>query len=261
MTDGVNRPVAMEEIAQQLLQARKLDKGIHTSDIIEPSDFKSAMQIQSLVQYGMPIDGWKVAIGPEKKPIAAPLVEILKSTADMRLFPNCFIEVEVAISLNKNLPIRDALYTRSEILEAIDYAFLGIEVIGGRYEDPKGVPFLAFLADHLGNRAFITGDQLPITTVDLLAGLSCSVSFEGSTIFSGTASHPAQDPLAPLLAYANHQNDYVGGLKAGQIVTTGSLCGVLPINSAGIVKANLGTLGQVAIRFNEPAELFGFLVR
>jgi 2-keto-4-pentenoate hydratase len=53
-----------------------------------------------------------------------------------------------------------------------------------------------------------------------------------------------------LLGYANEQNDYLGGLKAGRSVTTGSLCGVLPVHAAGFLKASLGKVGQVSVRFN-----------
>jgi len=53
-----------------------------------------------------------------------------------------------------------------------------------------------------------------------------------------------------LLAYANEKNDYLGGLKAGQIVTIGSLCGILPVHAAAFLKASLGKVGQVSVRFN-----------
>ena len=263
MEDDEKLDLKIHEMAQRLCRARSSGNSIPSADIIVPSDVSSAMQIQSLVQQasGVAVSGWKVAIGPEKRAIAAPLVDILTSPAELRLCPNFLIEVEVAVVLQKDLPRREAPYDRSDVLAAIDYAFLGIEIIGGRFEEPKSVPFLSFLADHLGNRAFVTGDILPLSTLNRLADLTCHVSFDGASIYSEKASHPAQDPLAPLLAYANEPNDYVGGLKAGDIVTTGSVCGVLPINQTGVVKADLGTLGQVALEFTGSEELYGFLVR
>lgn len=253
----------IQQTAQKIVHARSSGNAIPTSAIITPSDVNSAMQIQSLVQEasGAPVRGWKVAIGPESRAIAAPLVDILASPAELRLFPNFLIEVEVAVVLKKDLPKREVPYKRSEVIGALDHVFLGIEVIGGRYEEPKSVPFLSFLADHLGNRAFVVGDVLPVATLDQLAGLTCNVTFDGRAFYSANAAHPAQDPLAPLLAYANEPNDFVGGLRAGQIVTTGSICGVLPINQPGLVKAELGALGQVVLRFTGSEELYGFLVR
>ena len=64
----------------------------------------------------------------------------------------------------------------------------------------------------------------------------------------------------PLLAYANEQSDYLGGLRAGQIVTTGSLCGVLPVRAAGLLQAHLDKLGQVWGRGSVPSPT-GLLIR
>lgn len=241
----------IELMAGRLLDARTSGAGIPTSAIPVPKDTGSAMQIQALVQEGsrQPVMGWKVAIGPERMPIAAPLVSILRSPAKMQLFPNCLIEAEVAFVLGHDLPKRDEHYRREEIIAAIDRVFLGIEVIGGRFLSPKDVPFLAFLADHLGNRAFVVGEVLPFSAIDALSDLECQVSTDETLLFRSKASHPAKDPLAPLCAYANQPNDNLGGLKAGQIVTTGSVCGVLPMTSIGSVKVELGKLAKVAVEF------------
>src|SRR4051812_5757253 len=144
---------------------------------------------------------------------------------------------------------RTGSYDRSDILNAIENLVLGIEVIGGRFDDAPNVPFLSFLADNLGNRAYIVGDRLPLSTLVEVDGLACRVMLDELSLYQGPARHPAGDPLLPLLAYANEQSDYLGGLRAGQIVTTGSLCGVLPVRAAGFVKAHLDKVGQVAVRF------------
>jgi 2-keto-4-pentenoate hydratase len=111
------------------------------------------------------------------------------------------------------------------------------------------VPFLSFLADNLGNRAYVIGDRLPLSILDQVGGLPCHVTLDELRLHHAPAAHPAGDPLLPLLAYANGQSDYLGGLRAGQVVTTGSLCGVLPVHTAGLLKAHLGNVGQVSVRF------------
>jgi 2-keto-4-pentenoate hydratase len=250
-------------IAKRLLDARASGIGVQATDMLTPTDIASAMHVQALVQEGakQAVTGWKVAIGPEQIPVSAPLVQILRSPAEINLFPNCLIEVEVSVILNRDLPKKEALYDRSEILDAISNIFLGIEIIGGRFQEPKGVPFLSFLSDHLGNRAFVVGDYLPRSVIDDLGDLMCDVSFDGTILHTSKAAHPTRDPIAPLLAYANQPNDYLGGLKADQIVTTGSVCGVIPIENGGVVRAALGDLGRVSIVFEGRSELTGFLVR
>lgn len=245
-------PNEIEAIATELVRARASGRGVPNTALPVPVDARSAMQVQALVQEQTirPIGGWKVAIGPEKRPVAAPLLDIYSTAEEVSLFPDCKIEVELAVRLGRDLPRREtASYDRSEILSAIESLFLGIEVIGGRFDDAANVSFLSFLADNLGNRAYVVGDRLPLSTLNQVDGLSCHVTLDGSLLYQAPSSHPAGDPLLPLLAYANEQSDFLGGLRTGQIVTTGSLCGVLPVGSPGFLKAQLGKLGQVAVRF------------
>lgn len=101
----------------------------------------------------------------------------------------------------------------------------------------------------MGNRAYVIGDQLPLSMVHQVGGLACHVALDRVPLHHALTSHHSGDPLLPLLAYANEQSDYLGGLQAGQIITTGSLCGALPIRSAGVVKAELDKVGQVSVRF------------
>jgi 2-keto-4-pentenoate hydratase len=245
-------PAETEAIAAELVRARLSGRGVPNTGLPVPVNAKSAMQIQALVQEqsARPVGGWKVAIGPENRPIAAPLLDLYPAASEISLFPNCTIEVELAVRLGKDLPIREAgSYERSDILNAIESVVLGIEVIGGRFDDAANVPFLSFLADNLGNRAYVIGDRLPRSTVEQVDGLVCHVTLDEMSLYRAPVSHPAGDPLLPLLAYANEQSDYLGGLRAGQIVTTGSLCGVLPVHAAGLIKANLDKVGQASVRF------------
>jgi 2-keto-4-pentenoate hydratase len=241
-----------EEIAGELVRARLSGQGIPGTPQVVPTNTISAMRVQALVQkqLALPVLGWKVAIGPEKMPVAAPLLEMDQDESEMRLFYGCAIEVELAVRLSKGLPKRKVgAYQRSEIIEAIEGVFLGIEVIGGRFTSTASVPFLSFLADNLGNRTYVVGQGLPLSVLEQVSGLTCHVVIDGLSLYQSPASHPAGDPLLPLLAYANQQNDDLGGLNAGQFVTTGTLCGVLPVQSAGLLKAHLGNIGQVSILF------------
>ena len=245
-------PAENEAIAAELVRARLAGRGVPNTGLPAPVNAMSAMQIQALVQKqsARPVGGWKVAIGPENRPIAAPLLDVYSASSEISLFPNCSIEVELAVRLGKDLPRRETgAYDRSDILNAIESLVLGIEVIGGRFDDPANVPFLSFLADNLGNRAYVIGDKLPRSTVEQVDGLACHVTLDETPLYQAHASHPAGDPLLPLLAYANEQSDYLGGLRAGQIVTTESPCGVLPVPAAGLLKAHLDKVGQASVRF------------
>jgi 2-keto-4-pentenoate hydratase len=239
-------------IASQLVSARLSAKGVSSTSLPVPDNMASAMQVQALVlgQLARCVAGWKVAIGPDNVPVAAPLLDVYPGASEINLFESCTIEVELAVVLGKQLPRKVAgSYKRSDIIDAIESLVLGIEVIGGRFDSATPVPFLSFLADNLGNRAYVIGDRLLLSTLDQVGGLVCDVTLDELPLYQAPAAHPAGDPLLPLLAYANRQSDHLGGLRAGQVVTTGSLCGVIPINTAGLLKAHLDKVGKVSVRF------------
>jgi 2-keto-4-pentenoate hydratase len=243
-----------QSIADELVRAHLTGRAVVSSSLPAPLSPASAMHVQALVQERLarPVGGWKVAIGPQQLPVAAPLLDLYPDSSEISLSRNCTIEVELAVHLRKDLPRRETgSYERSDILDSIENVVLGIEVIGGRFDSAANVPFLSFLADNLGNRAYIVGDSVPLSALNEVNGLDCHVTLAGQPLHQAAASHPAGDPLLPLLAYANAQSDHLGGLKAGQVVTTGSLCGVLPVRAAGLLEARVSQVGQVSVRFSD----------
>jgi 2-keto-4-pentenoate hydratase len=246
-------PSERQSIADELVRAHLSGRGIVSSSLPVPLSPASAMQVQALVRERLakPVAGWKVAIGPQQLPVAAPLLDLYPDSSEIRLFHNCAIEVELAVYLRKDLPRRETgAYDRSDILDSIENVVLGIEVIGARFDSAANVPFLSFLADNLGNRAYVVGDSVQLSALSEVNGLDCHVTLDGQPLYQAPASHPAGDPLLPLLAYANAQSDHLGGLKAGQVVTTGSLCGVLPVRAGGLLEARVMQVGQVSVGFS-----------
>lgn len=245
-------PSETQSIADALVQAHLTGRSVACSSLPVPLGPASAMQIQALVQARLakPVGGWKVAIGPQQLPVAAPLLDLYAHSSQISLSDNCAIEVELAVRLSKDLPRRETgSYDRSDILDSIEDVLLGIEVIGGRFDSAASVPFLSFLADNLGNRAYVVGSGVPLSALSDVNGLECQITLNGQPLYQAPASHPAGDPLLPLLTYANAQSDYLGGLKTGQVVTTGSLCGALPIRAAGLLEARVAPVGRVFVRF------------
>jgi len=188
-----------------------------------------AVQAEVLRLSGDVVAGWKVAIGPRGLAVAAPLLAttLLQSGTQLRSPGDgaAKIETELAFRLGGDLPAREAPYTSAELGTAIAEIHAAFEVVIPRLGEPGVVPFNAFLADNLGNGRTVLG-----TAGAVLKGIVASpqgvLRRDGTLVTSGR--HPAGDPLAPLLAYANAQRDALGGLRQGQIIITGSLTGALP---------------------------------
>jgi 2-keto-4-pentenoate hydratase len=156
-------------------------------------------------------------------------------------------EVEIAVLLARDLP-RDPRrpYTRQAILDAVSEMLVGIELIERRI--PKGAPFSLNLADDLGNIGYVVGDAIAdFAGLDLKA-LRCRFWAGGELRNDRQGGHSKGDPLIPLVDWANRQRDHAGGLRAGQIVTLGSLTPMAEMEEPADLKAEIESIGRVNVR-------------
>jgi 2-keto-4-pentenoate hydratase len=214
-----------------------------------PEGIAAAMAIQNAVVQGLGrgIGGWKVAVNPEAGPVAAPMMDhvVLESPARWRFSPGIAIEVEVAVRLARDIPVGTS--DRSAILAAIESMSLGIEVVLPRVV--AGVPFPAYLADSLGNAGYVIDSKRMAWRDHDPATFALSVTSGGSSVFSGSCSFPLKDPLAPIIACATATNGTRVAYKAGEIVTTGSICGLVAVPGPGLLIAEVADFGRVETRF------------
>ncbi|MEJ2123271.1 MAG: 2-keto-4-pentenoate hydratase [Alphaproteobacteria bacterium] len=202
-----------------------------------PSTVPEGMAVQAEVaqRLGASVAGWKVGAGPERIPDGAPLYTHLvrESGANFPVRKSGLwgVEPEIGVRLRSDLPPRpDKPYTREEIAEAVGAVFAGIEIVASRMIDFKAAPYPVFLADNIGNAGYIVGREVEDWRDLDLAQLHATLTIGGKTVHDAVGGHPYGDPLAPLLNYANAPCDSLGGLKVGQIVTTGSLCGLVAVS-------------------------------
>lgn len=237
--------------AEALLDARRCGAPVARAAHDLPRDGAEGYAAQALVarRVGAEIAGWKVALA-DGMPVAAPLLGPLLHSGHCLTGgsgPDA-VEVEIAFRLGRDLPPRDGGYAREEVVSAIHGVLVGIEIVASRLAEGAAAPFPAFLADNLGNAGFMAGEPVPPASLDRLAGLGCRVIRDGAVIHDATGGHPARDPLAPLLAWANAQCDALGGLRAGQVVTTGSLVGLLHCARPYTLEASIEGLGRLVLR-------------
>lgn len=243
-------PLRLAAIAEALVEARRLGATVACEGHDLPRDMAEGYAVQGLVarRLDAAIAGWKVAI-VQGTPVAAPMFGPLLPSGH-RLADGQgadAVEVEIAFRLGRDLPPRTGGYTREEVVSALDGVLIGIELIESRLAEGAGAPFPAFLADNLGNGGFVAGEPVGAVPFDALSGLHCRVVRDGHVLHDATGGHPAGDPLAPLLAWANTQRDTLGGLRAGQIVTTGSVVGLLRCERPWALEASIEGLGRLAL--------------
>jgi len=215
-----------------------------------PVDYAAAMHVQYDVakKLGASLAGWKLGFSPDGVPVAGPLFASLVQASPARVArrPRGYIiEIELAFRLARDLPPK--AYTREDVLAAVDEALIGIELVAGRFGEPPAVPYLAFLADNVGNAGYVTGASTRgFRELDLKA-LPVRLTVDGTVIEEKRGGHPQGDPVEPLRAYASKPIDAFGGLRKGQIITTGSISKPLRVESAAQITASLEGVGDVAL--------------
>jgi 2-keto-4-pentenoate hydratase len=244
LADPVFQPQAFAGLLAES-RARGIPMRVQEAGALPP-DLGAAMQVQGELArlLGEQVSGWKVAVGPGGTAVAAPLLRgsVHASGAAVPLLRDgtARIEVELALRLSRDVPGEVRL---EELGEFVSEILVGIEVLETRYAGEA--PFPVFMADNLGNGGYVIGSGVPFSGDRISKNLCCTVKVDGSIVFDSACAHPNQDPLTPFFAAAAAPPRVLGGLKRGQIVTTGNLCGVIPISGPAQISAEVGGIGKV----------------
>lgn len=193
------------------------------------------------------VGGWKVAIGPEGRAVAAPLFAstIMPSGSTLSLTSDTKIETELAFKLKRDLPPPRSPYTRQGILDAISTVQCAFEIVQPR-RGGNNIAFASFLADNLANGCTVLSGA-EAHPGDGVADIEAVIFRDDARIATGR--HQAGDPILPLLQYANAPRDHLGGLLSGQVVITGSFTGAISVDAPARYIGSVGTFAPVDVWF------------
>jgi 2-keto-4-pentenoate hydratase len=198
------------------------------------------------------VGGWKVGRTGNDEPRCAPMPRHRTFASGIELdaadYPDASLEIEFAFSMRAALPPRPEPYGLEEVAAAADLVPL-IEIVGTRFVDLKAVDPLEKLADLSANAAFVVGRPIGHWRSIDLAKATVELSVDGNIAQTTTGHSPAGDPVALLVWLASHAIHRSGGLKSGDIVTTGALCGMTPIGAGSHATGRWGNWGRVEVSF------------
>jgi len=251
----------MTDLAQRLCKAR-LNGGIVTlADGELPDDLAAAQAIQDEVWrlMGDRCGGWKIGgtsaesqqrLGI-REPGAArlPARSIFANYANLPLYPEHTpaIEGEFAFRLGHDLPPREEEYSDAEVAAAISGVAPAIEIAGSRFEGSL-VDVLnrnTLTADGGFGLALVTGTFRENWRDFDLPNHRMRITVNGEPAAEGTGARVMGHPFNALAWLANKQRSREG-LKAGEIVSTGSCTKIHPVQVGDTVYGDFGTLGVVA---------------
>jgi 2-keto-4-pentenoate hydratase len=247
--------VLAEQLAAARGKASALDAQLWRDAI---TSVAGAYKVQSeLVRLaGSDVRAWKVtALSPaqqrgyrSEKPVAgailAPFVQEAPAELALSQFVTPLLECEISFLLGRDLPARELPYHRVDIEAAIEAIVPALEIADCRWS--IDAPDLLKLADDMGNGAFVTGKPTPNWRAIDLAGIDIALAHDGTDIEHGNAAKILGDPLLAVKELADAQPLPAGGLKRGQIVTTGTCTTPIALQR-GRYDADFGPLGTVSL--------------
>jgi 2-keto-4-pentenoate hydratase len=219
------------------------------------ADRAEAYAVQALVAAELgPVAAWKTgAPSPDAEPIVAPVFANVVWCSPARLAASRFlklgIEVEIAYRLGRDLPARPRPYDREEVLAAIDAILPAVEIVDSRCAACDRLDPLWKLADNQINGGLVVGRAREDWRGIDPQNQPVQLSIDGETVASGRGGNSAGDPLRLLVWMASNVGAHCGGLRAGQVITTGSLTGLRFVAPGAEVMAELAGLGPVEVSF------------
>ncbi len=244
----------IDRIAAALLDARRRGVQIPPPGAT-PGNVEEVYAIQDKVAAtaGAP-DGWKVgAKTPTATPTCAPLLarHVVPGPAsfESRSMHMLGVEAEVAFRFGRSLPAAASAPDAATVLDAVASAHVVMEVVDTRLRDWKSLDPFWPLADNGMNKALVVGpafegwrsldyDRQPVKLL-----------VNGKAIVERAGGNTGGSPLRLLTWLAGHVVISRGGLRAGQIVTTGSWVGLQFVEPRAEVVAQFPGLGETTLSF------------
>jgi 2-keto-4-pentenoate hydratase len=242
------------ELADRLATARRSRKYLTFEAAMACPSVVEAYRVQAMVaeKLGETVAGWKVGIWIDGSAMAAPIF-----TSDLRVEGEHFelsgdlssvkVEAELGLRLGRDLPPRSGgSYSREDILDAVAEAFCGIELVATRFRNEGDADFPTKLADNFAHAGYVRGSGIAsLAGIDVMQ-LRCKVLQDGVSVRDQQGAHPFGDPLAPVIAWASAQCDHLGGLRAGQFLTTGTLIDPFDLRETAGLRAELEGIGNAS---------------
>jgi len=239
---------------------RKLDA---LPQAIRPKDRAEAYAAQEglLRASGQQSVGWKIAAtsiaGQKHINVSGPLAGRLLET---RVLPDgmagplannvmMVAEAEFAFRMGRDLPLRDQPYAVEEVVDAVSDLHPLIEVPDSRFREFTTVGAEQLIADAACAGWFFVGDPAPSSWRDIdLATHPATVYKNGKVVARGSGAAVLGDPRLALAWIANEVAEFAGGLREGELVTTGTCVVPVPVRPGDNIIVDLGEIGRVAAR-------------
>ncbi len=255
---------AQEELAQLLAAARREGRNAAAlPPALVPADRATAYNVAERVAelLGWEQGGWKVAATntdmQQRLRSAEPIYGrvfrqfILPSPAALPFaaLVTPLVECEFAMVMGQSLPPRPSAYSREEVADAVTAVRPAIEVAQCRFRDADLPPIEGVLADGSASGHLILGEGCEDWRALDLAAAPVALYTDGRLRREGRGADAMGHPLNVLHWLANARAAFGDGLKAGDVISTGTCTRMIPPRAGEVHVGDFGVLGTVEVRF------------
>ena len=159
-------------------------------------------------------------------------------------------EAEYMARLGDDLPPRAVPYSVEEVTEAVASLHPGLELAECRFvHDEHFPPLEAILADGAGGSMIVHGPAIENWRERDIAFQQVELRCNGKPRRQGTAADALDHPMVPLTWLANELSRTGIGMKAGQMISTGTLTGMLAPKPGQTFVGDFGQFGAVTATY------------
>jgi 2-keto-4-pentenoate hydratase len=250
------------ELAASILLERRINgsQGDRLPLEARPTTIEQAIAVQVAVAYHWcekmndSFGGWKCLQPSNENIVVAPIfTRTIDSVAPVSLWGDAEglapVEPEIGFVLGQDLPPRAEPYTAADVDVAISRTHMALELMRCRYADKSQCEFPEMLADSLLNQGMYVGPQIDSQKAKDAAQMQIHVSVNGEQkTYQG--KHPNMSPRAGIYWLAEFLRQRGLGLKAGQVIITGSFAGIIQVPFDQDVQITYEGLGEMTVRFS-----------
>lgn len=231
---------------------------------LTPPDADAAYRVAAKVaeNLGWEVGGWKIAANkpamqqalrasePMIGRVFKPFIHDSPATLDHAPLLWPVVEGEIVVRFAKDLPGDGAPYTEAEVAAAIASMHPAIEVAECRFMHDDAFPELtAILADGSGSGNLVIGPEIPDWRKRDFGAVDVSLSVNGTERRTGNVADAIDHPLTPATWVANRIGRDGFGLKAGDVISTGTCTGMMLAKPGDACVVDFAGLGKAEVRF------------
>jgi 2-keto-4-pentenoate hydratase len=254
----------IQDFAAQLAQAEATKVGIDPIIVSDPEitvDEAYYVQLENIrkkLEAGQIIVGKKIGLTsvavqkmlgvdePDYGHLLDTMVVENGGTIDTKDMLQPKVEGEIAFILKKDL--KGPNVTAVDVIQATDYVVPALEIVDSRIQDWK-ISLRDTVSDNASSGLYVLGGK-PTKLEDInLELVGMALYQNGEVANTGVGAAALGNPATCVAWLANRLADYDITLKAGEVILSGALSGMVVANPGDNFVARFAHLGQVSVNF------------